>query len=93
MRVVASERATDLIESRGGRLYVWVKRGRCCGASSLRASTEAPRGREFRRVDGDEPFDLFVPAQLPRLPDVLELDVSRFPERVEAYWDGCAWIV
>jgi hypothetical protein len=36
---------------------------------------------------------VLVPASLARLPDELHVEVRRFPRRVEAYWNGCAWIV
>jgi hypothetical protein len=26
------------------------------------------------------------------LPDELHLEARRFPRRIEAYWNGCAWI-
>jgi hypothetical protein len=37
-------------------------------------------------------FELHVPADL-RLPAELHLEARRFPRRVEAYWNGCAWVV
>jgi hypothetical protein len=93
MLVVASEGASELIQSTGGRLYVWIRRGRCCGNATLRASTAAPRSRRFRRVEARAPFELFLPAGLTRFPDELHVEARRFPTRVEAYWNGCAWIV
>jgi hypothetical protein len=93
MRVIASSEATGLIHATGGRLYVWPHRPRCCGAVTvLRTSSRPPRGTTFRQlaVDG---FDLHVPAGLARLPEELHLEVRRFPRRVEAYWNGCAWLV
>lgn len=93
MRVVASPPAVDLIEERGGRLYVWLKKSRCCGAPTVLAtSNEPPGGKEFSLVATDERFELYVPAGLGTLPEELHLDVRRFPRRVEAYWNGCAWI-
>ena len=93
MRIVCSDTAADLIEERGGRLYVWLKRGHCCGATTtLATSSERPEGTEFSRAAGDHRFELYVPAALPRLPDELQLDVGRFPRRVEAFWNGCAWV-
>ncbi len=95
MRVVASEPALQFVRERGGRLYVWTASSRCCrgGLTLLRASTEPAPDREFRRVPSDE-VDVFLPAQLKQLPEELHLDLHRFPRRhVEAYWDGCAWVV
>jgi hypothetical protein len=94
MRLVVSDAATDLIEERGGRLYVWMRQGRCCGGATTRleTSSEPPARREFRNVSAGEGFELFVAASL-ALPDELHIDVRRFPRRVEAYWNGCAWVV
>jgi len=94
MRVVISTPASDLIEESGGRLYVWSRRGRCCGAvTTLATSYEPPRRRQFTRVETTEPFELYLEARLPGLPDELHVDLHRFPRRVEAYWNGCAWVV
>lgn len=93
MRVVVSDPAADLIKEHGGRLYVWLKKGRCCGAfTTLATCSEPPRGKEFSRTAADEGFELYLPAGLTRLPDELHLDVRRFPRRVDAYWNGCAWV-
>lgn len=94
MRLVVSEQAADLIAASGGRLYVWPRKARCCGGlTTLATSSHAPGRRAFRRVETSEPFELFVPAQLARLPDELHLETQRRPRRVDAYWDGCAWVV
>jgi hypothetical protein len=94
MKVVVSDEATELIQARGGRLYVWVKKGRCCGAArTLTTSSEAPARQEFRRIEAGERFELFIPAHLDPLPDELQLDTRRYPRRVEAYWNGCVWVV
>jgi len=93
MRVVISNPASDLIEENGGHVYVWLKRSHCCGAvTTLATSTERPRRREFVRVETGEPFELYLQAGLGLLPDELHLDARRFPRRVEAYWNGCAWV-
>lgn len=94
MRVVASEPAAELIRTKGGHLYVWLKSGHCCGAvTTLAAGTERPAGRDFRRVDNVEGFELYLPSALRRVPDELHVGLRRFPRRVEAYWDGCAWVI
>jgi hypothetical protein len=94
MRLVATDSAVDFIQERGGRLYIWMKRNRCCGGGyTLGATTAAPPKTEFRRLNGTVGFELYVPAALGRLPDELHFQVGRFPRRIEAYWNGCAWIV
>ncbi len=93
MRVVASERAVELIGERGGKLYVWVTRSKCCnGLQTLRTATETPSHTTFARSEAGTGFELFLPAALGRLPDELHVDAGRFSRRVEAYWDGCAWV-
>jgi hypothetical protein len=94
MKVVASQPARELIGSRGGRLYVWVRKGRCCGGLRTLATAPEPRaGVEFSRVAEEDGFELFLPARLKPLPDELHLELRRYPRSVEAYWNGCAWMV
>ena len=93
MKVVVSDDAARLIGERGGRLYVWVREGRCCGAvRTLATSSEAPPRRQFRRIDADDGIEIMIPARLDPLPDELQLEARRFPRRVEAYWNGCVWV-
>jgi hypothetical protein len=94
MRVIVSDSAADLIEQQGGRVYVWLKRARCCGSvTTLATSSEPPRRKAFERARATEGFDLYLDARLSRLPDELHFDVRRFPRRLEAYWNGCAWVI
>ena len=93
MRVLASEPATRLIEEGGGRLYVWPKRRRCCGGVTTLATAATPPARtEFRLADRST-FELYLPASLERLPDELHVELHRFTRRVDAYWNGCAWVI
>ena len=93
MRIVATQEARELIAERGGRLYVSIKRAHCCGGTqTLTTRTEA--GKVEWRATGDEGgFELFLPAGLTRRPEELHVGVRRFPRRIEAYWNGCAWVV
>ena len=93
VRVVASEAAVELIEERGGRLYVWPKKANCCGGRTTLATSPSPPPRPFRQVAATDRFELLFPAGLTRMPDELHLEVRRHPRRVEAYWNGCAWVV
>ena len=95
MQLVASPDAVDYVRQRGGRLFVRTRSKRCCsGAVSwLETSTEPAEGREFRRIP-TEGFELYLSRGLRRLPEELHVEVRRFPRRhVEAYWNGCAWVV
>lgn len=92
--LVASPETVSFVEQLGGRLYVWPRKARCCGAvTRLAASTERPDGRAFRRLESDGGVEVLVPEGLARVPEELHLELRRFPRRVEAYWNGCAWVV
>lgn len=91
VRLVVSEPAAELINEQGGRLYVQLKKARCCGAlTRLVTSSSPPPGIEFERISSANGIELFMPAHLGRRPDELHVDVHR--RRVEAYWNGCAWV-
>lgn len=93
MRVLLSDAAADLVDERGGRLYVWPKKSRCCGGTTwLESDTVAPPEVEFRRVEECSRVALYLPSALARRPQELHLEARRFPRRVEAYWNGCVWV-
>lgn len=94
MRLVVSPPAAEAIEEQGGRLYVWPRRSRCCGGvTTLAAATSPPAGRHFRREAASTSFELYLPAQLARLPDELHVATRGGSRRLQAYWNGCAWVV
>jgi hypothetical protein len=94
MRLVVSEPAAELIAERGGRLYVWPTRARCCGSvTRLASASVAPQGKEFRRVDAEGACEVFMPRALAPLPEELHVELRRWPRRIESYWNGCAWVV
>jgi hypothetical protein len=53
---------------------------------------EPPKRKEFKHAGANRAFDLYLDARVSRLPDELHIDLHRFPRRVEAYWNGCAWV-
>jgi len=62
------------VQDRGGKLYVWAKKTRCCGGSLIFLETSSEAGeRPFRRVPADG-IELYLDERL-REPDELELDV------------------
>jgi len=94
MRIVTSDAARELIAERGGRLYVSVTAQGCCrSVQTLRARTGVARASEYRSAGTQDGFELFLPRTLARLPEELHVEARRFPRRVEAYWNGCAWVV
>ncbi len=95
MRIVASDAAVEHVRERGGRLYVWKCSTRCCRGRFdwLESSTEPKSGSEFRLAAANG-LEVHVPTTLRELPDELHVELKRFPRRrVEAYWNGCAWLV
>ena len=93
MRIVVSDEARRLIAERGGRLYVSVKTARCCGRlQTLAAQSTVGNAADYETAAAEDGLELLLPRTLGRAPEELHLEVRRFPRRVEAFWDGCAWI-
>ena len=94
MRLDATPEALEFVRERGGRLFVTRARGCCAPSVSwLQASTSPDTKRRFRRVQEVDDVEVYFPDGA-RLPEQLGLRLRRFPRRhVEAYWDGCAWVV
>src|SRR5215831_10417458 len=96
VRVTATAEAADFIRARGGQLFVWPAEHRSAGLALavLEASVDPPpRALEFRRVEAGD-FLLFVHPALKTLPEELLVVLrGRRHPRIEAYWDGLAYIV
>jgi hypothetical protein len=94
IEVVAPDEVRDFVATHGGRLFVWVHtpHGPFITPCYLEASLKQPRGpeRSFRRVKAPG-FDLYLEATQRIWPKTLELGLRR-RKRVEAYWNGMAWI-
>ena len=95
MRVLATPEARSYIRERGGLVFVWVRsHGPIHGALRLlRTSTEPPPDAlDWQRVE-TKGFLLFLQPGL-RLPHELHLEVRGFlKRRVEAFWEGCAFVL
>jgi hypothetical protein len=94
MRVTATPEVATLVRERGGRLFVWPDRQRCCqGATYLLTGSDPPPNRDFREVEGSHGFDLWFEPGSHRPPDELNLGVRGWrTKRVEAYWDGGVFV-
>ncbi len=94
MKVLASPRAVEFVQERGGRLFVWADQALCCTGrlTFLEASTDSPGAdRRFRRMQGAA-FDLYFDPGGKDLPDEVHLDLKGWRrKRVRAYWNGCAF--
>lgn len=96
MRVLATPEARSYIRERGGLLFVWVKapRGMVRGALRLlKTSTEPPEDAlDWQRVESHG-FVLFLPPGL-RKPRELHVELrGRLRRRVDAFWEGCAFVI
>ena len=94
VRVVVSAPAAESIKRQGGRLYAWPTKSRCCGGTiTLTAATSPPVNKDFRREEGAASFELYLPVHLARLPDELHVETRGRSGRIQAYWNGLAWVV
>lgn len=96
MRVSATADAAEFISTHGGQLFVWPTEHRSArlALALLEASVDPPpRALEFRRVEAGD-FLLFMHPALNTLPEELLVVLrGRRHPRIEAYWDGLAYIV
>jgi hypothetical protein len=94
VEVVAPPDVRDFVADHGGRLFVWISVHRSIGRALclLETSLEPPAGRgsDFRRISTPG-FDLYLEARQRFWPNRLEF-VLRRRRRVEAFWNGLAWI-
>jgi len=95
MRILATPEARTFIRERGGLLFVRPVRhgGFRAILTTLRASTEPPADAlDYQRFE-TKGFLLFLP---PRIKPPFELHVEvrgRLRRRVEAFWNGCAFVL
>jgi hypothetical protein len=93
VKLVAPPEVRKFVAARGGRLFVWISRHRgvLCALAFLETSTELPTigDLDFRRVHA-EGFDVYLEATQRVWPKTLEFALHR--RRVDAYWNGLAWI-
>ena len=100
MRLDVTPEAGQLVREQGGRLWVWAHRPRgCCSGTPAymhAATAPPPHISGFSPVDPVDAGGLEIWFRAPggRLPDVLEIALrgKRRPH-VEAYWDGCVYVL
>ena len=97
MRVDVSPEAAALVGRLGGQLWVWAARPRlCCGGAPayMHAAAERPPGLSGFSLVSQVGVEIWFRAPAGRLPDVLEIGLhGRRHPRVEAYWDGCQFVL
>jgi hypothetical protein len=92
MRLVAEQRTLEHVADRGGAVYVWPHGLRCCAGRSyvLDASTSRPRGAEFLPLHEEGGVSIWATPGLLE-PEEIHLELDR-RGRVQAFWNGQAWI-
>ena len=94
MEIEATSDALKLIRARGGMLFVWIEAG-MRGLRFLRTSTEPPEDAlNWERTEAEDGFLVFTPPKM-RKPRMLQLEVRGFFTRlrIDALWNGCAFII
>jgi hypothetical protein len=89
MEIVAEPSVVEELRRRGGVVYVWPRKRRCCGGTIVLEAATSPTEQEFRLVV-DTPVRVFAIAGM-AVPDTLHLEIDR-RSRVRAYWDGLGWV-
>jgi hypothetical protein len=94
VEMVAPAEVRDFVAARGGRLYVWISvhRGVRCTLALLETSTQHPTKGDlyFRRIPANG-FNVYLEATQRIWPRTMEFALRR--RRVDAYWNGLAWIL
>ncbi len=97
MRVDVSPEAAEFVRGQGGRLWVWAAYPRiCCGGAPayMHAATTPPPGLSGFSPVPSAGLEVWFRAPAGRRPDVLGIGVrGRRHPRVEAYWEGCAFVL
>lgn len=89
-QVVASTETVAAVGERGGTLWVATRASRCCGGTVRLETATTPRpGRDYRRI-ARTPFEVFLASAAPP-PAKLHVERSK-RGRLDAYWNGCAWV-
>jgi hypothetical protein len=94
MQIEATSDAKKLIRARGGMVFVWIEAG-MRGLRFLRTSMEPPSDAlDWERTETSEGFLVFTPPWMGK-PRTLGLEVRGFLTklRINALWNGCAFVV
>ena len=95
MRIAASPGAVALVQSSGGRLYVWPTRSKGCRPITvLHNFPTPPAGRTFHRAEFD-PIELHLALPNGGLADrwPRELGLVERRGKLWALWDGSRWAI
>ena len=95
VEIVAPEDVRDFVAEHGGRLYVWISvhpgfRCTLCLLETVARASARP-AISTSVASGPHGFDLYLEATQRIWPKRMEFALRRH-RRVEAYWNGLAWI-
>jgi hypothetical protein len=93
VEVVAGEAVREFVAAHGGRVFVWISVHRAFFAPLCLLDTSLgppPDDLMFRKIAGPG-FDVYLEATQRMWPKTLEFALRR-RKKVEAYWNGLAWI-
>ena len=93
--ICASPEAETYLRGHGGSIFIWPSHHRCCGGrlTLLDTSIERPPERTFEAIAG-RGFTVFLDAALRARPEKIDLSLRGIRrKRIEAYWNGCAFVL
>ncbi len=96
MRIVASDEVRRFVRANGGDLYVWTRGHGCCSGRVTFLATDTRRPRDWSHEP--EPIDaggfrVHLRTGGRGLPGELVLELRRRRRTVDAFWDGCAFVL
>ena len=94
MDLMISAEARRLIAEGGGKLFVYPGIACCGGTRYIKTSTLPPQGAAGGFSMDADGIDVWVQPANGVLPEVLEVEArGRKRQRLEAYWNGCAFVI
>src|SRR5947209_18943228 len=94
-QICASPEAETYLRDHGGSIFIWPSHHRCYGGrlTLLKTSIQRPANRTFEAIAG-RGFTVFLDASLRERPERIDLSLRGVRrKRVEAYWNGCAFVL
>jgi hypothetical protein len=95
MRILATPEARSFIRERGGLLFVRPRRHGLIrgGLWTLSASTDIPEGAlDYQRFESKDLLVFLPPGLRPPFELIVEVR-GRVRRRLEAFWNGCAFVM
>lgn len=94
MELRISREARRLIAEGGGKLYVYPGMACCGGTRYVKTSTHPPQDMAGGRAMEFDGIGIWIKPANGALPEVLEVETrGRRRQKLEAYWNGLAFVV